>query len=81
MLTHADVRGQTVIASIDAGRYLCDFTYYCSLAEAQKRALATRVRPTPVLFLHCCPVDEPYGTKEVTATIEEIVRWKSARLA
>uniref|UniRef100_A0A672JI19 Pyroglutamyl-peptidase I like n=1 Tax=Salarias fasciatus TaxID=181472 RepID=A0A672JI19_SALFA len=35
--------GMEVIYSRDAGRYLCDFTYYCSLYHGQRRAALVHV--------------------------------------
>ncbi|CAN9499267.1 unnamed protein product [Ophioblennius macclurei] len=35
--------GMEVIYSRDAGRYLCDFTYYCSLYHGQRRAAFVHV--------------------------------------
>ncbi|THH31589.1 hypothetical protein EUX98_g2573 [Antrodiella citrinella] len=58
--------------SIDAGRYLCDFIYYCSLAEAQRHAVDGET-PTPVFFLHCSPVGQPHSTQATTDAIKRIV--------
>ena len=58
---------------MDAGHYLCDFTYYCSLAEI---ARAKEKRHTPqVLFLHCPPAGQPLSTEEVTSAIKKIIIW------
>ncbi|KAH8116625.1 peptidase C15, pyroglutamyl peptidase I-like protein [Phellopilus nigrolimitatus] len=56
--------------SANAGRYLCDFIYYCSLAEAQRDAHGKRTR---VLFVHCPPVGEPLTTADVTDALRRIV--------
>ncbi|CAJ1056817.1 pyroglutamyl-peptidase 1 [Xyrichtys novacula] len=37
--------GMDVIYSRDAGRYLCDFAYYCSLYHGQRRAALIHVPP------------------------------------
>ncbi|KIY53100.1 peptidase C15, pyroglutamyl peptidase I-like protein [Fistulina hepatica ATCC 64428] len=46
--------GLHTVISEDAGHYLCDFIFYCSLAESE---LAKR--GTPVMFVHCPPLDLP----------------------
>ncbi|KAL0567359.1 hypothetical protein V5O48_014633 [Marasmius crinis-equi] len=67
---------ESVTPSMDAGHYLCDFTYYCSLAEAQRNGKPyEKDKTTKVLFLHCPPVDQPCSTAEVTETIKRIVVW------
>lgn len=64
--------------SVDAGRYLCDFTYYCSLAEAQRqKEKDSSGKRTKVLFLHCPPIDQPLGTEEVTDMIKRTIVWVS----
>ncbi|KLO16061.1 peptidase C15, pyroglutamyl peptidase I-like protein [Schizopora paradoxa] len=63
--------------SNDAGRYLCDFIYYCSLAE-QKRAQQTRDgvgKKTKVLFVHCPPVGEQLSVDEVIDGLKRIIVW------
>ena len=61
---------------MDAGHYLCDFIYYCSLAEAQRNGKPfEKDKSTKVLFLHCPPVDQPCSTEEVVETIKRIVVW------
>ncbi|KAJ7369111.1 hypothetical protein DFH08DRAFT_920062 [Mycena albidolilacea] len=54
--------------SSDAGRYLCDFMFYASLAEAQRAG-----RGTPVLFVHCPPVGREMNTSEVAEGIRRIL--------
>ena len=49
--------------SSDAGRYLCDFTYYTSLS--QKRA--------PVLFVHVPEIDKPYSGEQLSLALKHIV--------
>ncbi|KIM58517.1 hypothetical protein SCLCIDRAFT_86792, partial [Scleroderma citrinum Foug A] len=45
--------------SMDAGHYLCEFIYYCSLAESKRSSTKNQV-----IFLHCPPVDLPLSTDE-----------------
>ncbi|KAF9262627.1 peptidase C15, pyroglutamyl peptidase I-like protein [Marasmius fiardii PR-910] len=67
---------ESVNSSLDAGHYLCDFIYYCSLAEAQRNGKPyEKDQTTRVLFLHCPPADQPCSTEEVTETIKRIVVW------
>ncbi|TFK66235.1 peptidase C15, pyroglutamyl peptidase I-like protein [Pluteus cervinus] len=69
-------------ASNDAGRYLCDFIYYCSLAESKRTVdSGLNTKGTPTLFLHCPPIGEPLETKEVTEGIQRIVTWVCKDLA
>ncbi|KAH8101496.1 hypothetical protein BXZ70DRAFT_891500 [Cristinia sonorae] len=74
------VGASPVHVSEDPGRYLCDFIYYCSLAEAQRQSKITGKDTTPVLFLHCPPVGQPLDTEAVTNAIKRIVSWVSARI-
>lgn len=67
---------QSVQQSTDAGRYLCDFVFYCSLAAAEK----SDTKSTPVLFLHCPPTGHPHSTEEVTDAITKVVTWVGSRL-
>lgn len=67
---------EPINSSLDAGHYLCDFIYYCSLAEAQRNGKPyEQDKTTKVMFLHCPPVDQPCSTEEVTETIKRIVMW------
>lgn len=66
---------------MDAGHYLCDFIYYCSLAEAKRTAKPyEKRRNTQVLFLHCPPVNQPLSTEEVTDAIKRIIVWMCGEL-
>lgn len=68
--------------STDAGHYLCDFTYYCSLAQAKlAQERAGEAKPRPVFFLHLPPIGEPMSTEQVTDGIKKIILWVSAQLA
>ncbi|KAF9562759.1 peptidase C15, pyroglutamyl peptidase I-like protein [Agrocybe pediades] len=65
-----------IYTSMDAGHYLCDFIYYCSLAEVKRSSNPyEKSRNTQVLFLHCPPVNQPLSTEEVTDAIKRIVVW------
>lgn len=76
-----------VYISMDAGHYLCDFIYYCSLAESKRLAKQVEVPPLnikdkqappkgiPVLSMHCGPVNQPLSTPDVTEAIRKIVVW------
>lgn len=72
---------EQIYTSMDAGHYLCDFIYYCSLAEAKRTAKPyEKRRNTQVLFLHCAPVNQPLSTEEVTEAIKRIVVWVCSEL-
>jgi hypothetical protein len=74
-LTH-----QQICSSMDAGHYLCDFTYYCSLAEVARTVRPEEKAPHPqVLFLHCPPTGQPLLTEEVTSVIKKIIIWVARR--
>jgi len=74
-----DLRGsgiEQIYTSMDAGHYLCDFIYYCSLAEAKRTSKPyEKRRNTQVLFLHCPPVGQPLTTEEVVDAIKRIIVW------
>ncbi|EPT05059.1 hypothetical protein FOMPIDRAFT_1156605 [Fomitopsis schrenkii] len=67
--------------SMDAGHYLCDFAYFCSLAEAKRvsskqeksKDRGSPARSTPVLAMHCPPVSQPLTTEQVTEAIRIVV--------
>lgn len=73
---------------MDAGHFLCDFIFYCSLAEARRGILpaekfkerSSPIRATPVLFMHCPPVDQPLSTEQVTDAIQRIVLYVCGRM-
>lgn len=66
---------------MDAGHYLCDFAYFCSLAEAKRvsskqeksKDRGSPARSTPVLAMHCPPVSQPLTTEQVTEAIRIVV--------
>ena len=67
---------QQLYSSMDAGHCVSDFTYYCSLAESRRVSLRhDKGSQTKVLFMHCCPVGQPFGTEEVTEAIQKIILW------
>ncbi|KAF7782496.1 hypothetical protein Agabi119p4_1872 [Agaricus bisporus var. burnettii] len=67
---------QTIYSSMDAGHYLGDFLYYCSLAESKRSANPyEKRRNTQVLCLHCAPVGYPLESEEVTDAIKHIIFW------
>ncbi|KAJ7167754.1 hypothetical protein C8R46DRAFT_1094022 [Mycena filopes] len=65
----------SIETSDDAGRFLCDFIYYASLAESQRAG-----RETPVLFVHCPPVGQKMSTPEVAEGIRRIISHVCAHL-
>lgn len=82
---------QKVYSSMDAGHFLPDFLFYCSLAEAKKASSTkekdkaarstTPHKMTPVLFMHCSPIGRPFQSEEVTDAIKHVVAWVCARLS
>lgn len=72
---------------MDAGHYLCDFMFYCSLSEAkraigkQEKDKGTPPKTTPVLFMHCPPVGQPLSTHEVSEAIRKVTLWVCAKLS
>ncbi|KAH9929540.1 peptidase C15 pyroglutamyl peptidase I-like protein [Epithele typhae] len=89
LIVHLKENGiDQVYSSMDAGHYLCDFIFYCSMAES-KRSMApqekfkersTPTKSTPVLFMHCPPVDQPLSTEQVTEAIQKIVLWVCGKM-
>ena len=64
----------TCYMSLDAGHYLCDYLYYCSLAEA-KRTTTKKGRSSKVLFIHCPPVNLPFSSEEVAEALRRMIVW------
>ncbi|GAA6023579.1 hypothetical protein JCM8202_005811 [Rhodotorula sphaerocarpa] len=56
--------------SEDAGLYLCEYSFFASLATAQRLNPSS---PTPVQFVHVPPVGRPYSVEELTAALKLIV--------
>ncbi|GAA6062924.1 hypothetical protein JCM10212_007155 [Sporobolomyces blumeae] len=59
-----------VAVSDDAGLYLCEFTFYASLASA---LVSNSGRPTPVQFIHVPSIGKPYSLDELTAALKIVV--------
>jgi pyroglutamyl-peptidase len=82
---------QKVYSSMDAGHFLPDFLFYCSLAEAKKASnhkekdkaarSTTPPKMTPVLSMNCSPVGRPFKSEEVTSVIKKVICWVCARLS
>ncbi|KAK1229173.1 hypothetical protein PQX77_007745 [Marasmius sp. AFHP31] len=71
-----------IYSSMDAGHYLCDFMYFCSLAESKRNGKPyEKDRNTQVLFVHVPPVGQPLSTEECTEAIKRIIHWVCAELA
>ncbi|RXM94750.1 Pyroglutamyl-peptidase 1 [Acipenser ruthenus] len=56
--------GVAVSVSKDAGRYLCDFTYYTSLYLSHGRSA----------FIHVPPLGKPYTGEDLGRALQAIVR-------
>ncbi|KAF7665488.1 hypothetical protein LDENG_00141320 [Lucifuga dentata] len=56
--------GVTVSVSKDAGRYLCDYTYYTSLHLGHGRSA----------FVHVPPLGKPYSSQELGRALQAIVQ-------
>ncbi|MEQ2231867.1 Pyroglutamyl-peptidase 1 [Ilyodon furcidens] len=56
--------GVVVSVSKDAGRYLCDFTYYSSLYLSHGRSA----------FVHVPPLGKPYSGEELGRALQAIIR-------
>ncbi|XP_035744922.1 pyroglutamyl-peptidase 1 [Egretta garzetta] len=52
-----------VTTSIDAGRYLCDFTYYASLHQSRGRSA----------FIHVPPLGRPYTAEQLGRALQAII--------
>ncbi|KZV91511.1 peptidase C15, pyroglutamyl peptidase I-like protein [Exidia glandulosa HHB12029] len=72
LVKHLQQTDEHVRVSTDPGRYLCDFIYYCSLAESRRRL---GIPAIPVLFMHVPDVGEPHSVDEMTETVRKIVRF------
>ncbi|XP_063146759.1 pyroglutamyl-peptidase 1 isoform X2 [Candoia aspera] len=53
----------TVSISEDAGRYLCDFTYYTSLYQSHGRSA----------FVHVPPLGKPYSAEQLGRALQAII--------
>ncbi|KAG8716207.1 hypothetical protein FRC11_007381 [Ceratobasidium sp. 423] len=71
LVEHLKSKGfQHTAPSNDAGRYLCDFIYFCSLACAQKERDGVKV-----LFTHVPQLGQPYDIPDMTKAIEGIIEY------
>lgn len=61
--------GVAVSVSKDAGRYLCDYSYYYSLYLGQRRAA----------FVHVPPLGKPYSSQDLGRALQAIV-WEMLKL-
>ncbi|KAH7101499.1 peptidase C15, pyroglutamyl peptidase I-like protein [Auriculariales sp. MPI-PUGE-AT-0066] len=67
---------KNVQVSDDPGRYLCDFIFYASLAQAQlQKAGDPTSSPAKVLFMHVPPPEEPHTVAQMTETVKRLVPW------
>ncbi|TRY55188.1 hypothetical protein DNTS_032667 [Danionella cerebrum] len=55
--------GVAVSVSEDAGRYLCDYTYYLSLYEGAGRSV----------FVHVPPLGKPYSAEELARALRALI--------
>ncbi|KAJ2821604.1 hypothetical protein IWW50_004569, partial [Coemansia erecta] len=83
LVTSIDVDGLTaqlagqgwhnVRASSDAGRYLCEFTFYTSLAEGETTHPARQLTAPKTLFVHVHPVaNDVYSDAQLTELLRDI---------
>ncbi|ORX98976.1 peptidase C15, pyroglutamyl peptidase I-like protein [Basidiobolus meristosporus CBS 931.73] len=65
--------GYEISSSNNAGRYLCEYTYYCSMAESIVSTESHEQPQKRVLFVHVPPIGSPYELSELTSVIKKIV--------
>ncbi|KAF8513021.1 peptidase C15, pyroglutamyl peptidase I-like protein [Hysterangium stoloniferum] len=80
LIAHLKRQGEArVLASTDAGHFLCDFICYGSLAESQRTIIEGTDPPpkrTKSLFMHVpSAVNSPFTVTELTAAVKQIVAW------
>jgi len=76
LVKHLKERGfKHVRLSTDAGRYVCEFILYCSLAESLRSRPDDLIQRAKVLFMHVPPQGEPCSLEEMTNAAEEVIRW------
>ncbi|KAJ2562181.1 Histone deacetylase hda1 [Coemansia sp. RSA 1822] len=64
-----------VYTSVDAGHYVCDFTFYTSLAEGETTYPARQLPAPQTLFVHVHPqADEVYSDTQLAELLRDIVR-------
>ena len=70
--TYPDFR---ITKSINAGRYLCEFIYFASMAEAEiaHQALGQTLPKPKVLFVHIPPANDPLSLEDVRSVIESLL--------
>lgn len=75
LVSHLDARGHApVSASTDAGHFLCDFTYYCSLVESRRRRSSPSTPPpVPVLFVHVPPDGQPHDNTACVSMLKDLI--------
>eukprot|EP00058_Branchiostoma_floridae_P016152 XP_002601640.1 hypothetical protein BRAFLDRAFT_124319 [Branchiostoma floridae] len=62
-VNQTETEGTPVVASYDAGRYLCDFSYYTSLHCGSRNAA----------FIHVPPLDKPFSAQVLGSALREII--------
>jgi pyroglutamyl-peptidase len=70
---HPDI---SIARSDDAGRYLCDFIFFASLAEAIMAARRGEHKGRPlakVLFVHVSPPDQPLSISQVADVLQSLI--------
>ncbi|KAG0641384.1 hypothetical protein HOY80DRAFT_733865 [Tuber brumale] len=60
--------------SDDAGRFLCEFTYYTSLKAACEKEGNGNLKSEKVLFMHVPPLAEPFGIETGRRVLIEVVK-------
>src|SRR4051812_16394020 len=58
-------------------RYLCDFIYYCSLAESKRGEGGGDDKV--VLFVHVPAIGMPFSVEDLTMIMLDIVAWLASR--
>ncbi|GAA5987419.1 hypothetical protein JCM10908_001947 [Rhodotorula pacifica] len=61
---------QWISTSEDAGLYLCEYSFFASLATARR---LNPDAPTPVQFIHVPSLGHPYSAEELTAALRLLV--------
>ncbi|KAF8512421.1 hypothetical protein JB92DRAFT_2928574 [Gautieria morchelliformis] len=81
LIKHLEQQGETrVVASVDAGHFLCDFICFGSLAESQRPLFGppsdTKAKRSKSLFMHV-PHDEhePHTIEEMTEAARQMIAW------
>ncbi|PWW73669.1 hypothetical protein C7212DRAFT_346955 [Tuber magnatum] len=61
-------------ASDDAGRFVCEITYYTSLKAACEKDGNGKLKSEKVLFMHVPPLAEPFGIETGRRVLIEVVK-------